>query len=269
MPRIDLTNKAIIITGASSGIGRATAIECARAGMRIIAAARRPDKLESLVGEIRSAGGEAHPFVVDVADTSACGALFEFTIEQFKQCDAVFANAGITLGEPTHTTSEAHLREIFEINLFGSMNVIRPAIGHMLDRGSGHALLCSSCLSLLSVPNHGAYTATKAAQHHLSRAMRTELHGTGVRVSSVHPIGTRTELFDAAKEKQGRYRAQKPPSFMMQPPERVARAVVRCLRRPKPEVWTSQPARLAMSLSNVTPRLTDRITRSVMGVNRK
>ncbi len=99
----------------------------------------------------------------------------------------------------------------------------------------------------------------------MARAMRTELHGTGVRVSSVHPIGTRTELFDAAKEKHGDYAAHNPPSFMMQSPERVAQAVIKCLHKPKPEVWTSHTARIVMSLSNATPRLTDRIVRSMMG----
>jgi len=265
MPKTDLADKSIIITGASSGIGRAAAIECARAGMRVIVAARRLDRLETLVNEIQSAGGQARPLAVDVADADACKQLFDFTIEQFGACDAVFANAGVTLGEPTSTTTEAQLREIFEINLFGSMNAIRPAIPHMLDRGSGHVLLCSSCLSLLTIPNHGAYTATKAAQHHMARAMRSELHGTGVRVSSVHPIGTRTELFDVSKEKHGEYKAKQPPALFMQPPERVARAVVRCLRKPRPEVWTSRTARLVMSLSNATPRMTDFIVRKTMG----
>jgi len=264
MPRVDLKHKAIIITGSSSGIGRATAIECARAGMRLVVAARRPDRLELLVDEIGAAGGEAHAFPVDVADTHACEAMFRFTLDRLGACDAVFANAGVTLGESAHTTTDAQLREIFEINVFGSMNAIRPAIGHMLDRGSGHILFCSSCLALLSIPSHGAYTATKAAQHHLARAMRAELHGTGVRVSSVHPIGTRTELFDVARQRHGDYKAMRPPSLMMQTPERVARAVVRCLQRPRPEVWTSQTARLVMSLSNVTPRLTDRIIRSMV-----
>lgn len=261
MPRTDLHNKAIVITGASSGIGRATAVECASAGMRVVVAARRADRLDSLVAEIAAHGGTAHPFVVDVRDSGACARMIEFTIEQLGACDAVFANAGITLGEPTHSIPDADLREIFDINLFGSMNAIRPAIGHMLERGSGHVLFCSSCLSMLRLPNHGAYTATKAAQHHLARAMRAELHGTGVYVSSVHPFGTRTELFDAARARHGDNQMKSPPGWMMQSPERVARAVVRCLRSPRPEVWTSHRARVAMSLSNATPRLTDLIVR--------
>jgi NADP-dependent 3-hydroxy acid dehydrogenase YdfG len=267
MPRIDLRNKAIVITGASSGIGRATAVGCARAGMRLVVAARRADRLEALVAEIASQGGTAHPFVVDVRDAGACEGMIAFAIEQLGACDAVFANAGVTLGEATHSIPDADLREIFDINLFGSMNAVRPAIGHMLERGSGHVLFCSSCLSMLSLPNRGAYTATKAAQHHLARAMRAELHGTGVRVSSVHPIGTRTEFFDAAGLRHGDNQAPSPPGWMMQSPERVARAVVGCLGRPKPEVWTSHTARVAMSLSNAAPRLTDWIVRMSMGKN--
>jgi len=264
MPSVDLRNKTIVITGASSGIGCATAIACARASMRVVAAARRADRLDALVGEITGEGGAALPFVVDVRDADACEAMIAFTIENFGACDAVFANAGVTLGEPTHATTDTQLREIFDINVHGSMNALRPAIPHMIERGSGHLLFCSSVLSLLSVPNHGAYTATKAAQHHLARAMSAELRGAGVRVSSIHPIGTRTELFEAAKDKHGGYLAHDPPNWLMQPPERVARAVVGCLRRPRPEVWTSHTARLAAALSNATPRLTDAIIRRAM-----
>ena len=264
MRRVDLHNKSIVITGASSGIGRATAIACAQAGMRVVVSGRREGHLDEVVRKIEEVGGEALAFPADVTDASACESLIDFTIDRLGACDALFANAGVTLGEPTHRTSDDKLREIFDINLFGSMNAVRPAIVHMLGRNSGHVLLCSSCLSLVSVPNHGAYTATKAAQHHMVRAMRTELHGSGIHVSSVHPIGTRTELFDAARQKHGDYTAHNPPSFMMQPPERVAKAVVKCLRRPKPEVWTSCAARIVMALSNATPRLTDRIVRTMM-----
>ncbi|MCB9838653.1 MAG: SDR family NAD(P)-dependent oxidoreductase [Phycisphaeraceae bacterium] len=264
MPRIDLRDRSIVITGASSGIGRATAIECARAGMRVVAAARRPDRLDALVGAIHAQGGQAQPFVVDVRDADACTAMIEFTIDRFGACDTVFANAGVTLGKPTHETTDSQLRELFEINVFGSMNAVRPAVHRMIERGSGHLLFCSSVLALLSVPNHGAYTATKAAQHHLARAIRAELHGTGVHVSTVHPIGTRTELFEAAANKHGQYLAHDPPKWLTQSPERVARAVLRCLKKPRPEVWTSQPARLAAALSNATPRLTDAIVRRAM-----
>jgi len=264
MPRVDLTNKSIVITGASSGIGRASAIACASAGMRVVAAARRADRLEELAEEIRSTGGQAHAFAVDVTDERACAEMIRYTITTLGACDAVFANAGITLGEPTHEMTGATLHEIFDINLFGTMHTLRPAIAHMRERGSGHALLCSSCLSLLSVPNHGAYTATKAAQHHLARAMRMELAGTGVYVSSVHPIGTKTELFDAAKAREGDYRAHDTPKYMTQSPERVANAVVKCLRKPKPEVWTSQASRMVAAMTNATPRLTDRLVRKVM-----
>ncbi len=264
MPRVDLTNKSIVITGASSGIGRSTALACARAGMRVVVAARRLDRLEQLAEEIRASGGEAYAFAVDVTDEQACDELIRYTISTLKSCDAVFANAGITLGEPTHAITSATLQEIFDINLFGAMHTLRPAIAHMRERGAGHALLCSSCLALLSVPNHGAYTATKAAQHHLARAMRMELAGTGVYVSSVHPIGTKTELFDAAKAREGDYRAHDTPKYMTQSPERVANAVVKCLRKPKPEVWTSQASRVIAALTNAAPRLTDRIVRAVM-----
>ena len=109
------------------------------------------------------------------------------------------------------------------------------------------------------MPYHAAYSATKAAQDHFARAMRIELEGTGVHISSVHPIGTRTELFDKSAERSGGRHAPRTPERFMQPPERVASAIVRALRRDRPpgEVWTSTAVRLAFALGVACPGLAD------------
>lgn len=289
---IALAAKPILISGASSGIGRATAIECARAGMHVIAMARREDRLRALVDEINApgflssetprragqdgkAGGRAAAgsitaafapprpraamVVGDVSRQADCDAAVARCVETFGSIYAVFANAGFGVEAPFHEMSEAQLREIVEVNLFGSTNLIRAALPHMLKAGAGHVLWCSSCLAKLPMPVYGAYCATKAAQHHLSRAMNVELRRTGVRSSSVHPVGTKTEFFDtAASRNDGRAAlSSNAPAWSMQPPERVARAVVRCLRRPTPEVWTSLPARIGFPLMGLFPRTID------------
>jgi short-subunit dehydrogenase len=254
---VDLAGKPIAITGASSGIGRATAIACARAGMPVVVAARRLDRLESVVQEIRAAGGRAEAIAADVSREADCRAVVDRTVDAFGSIYAVFANAGYGLEKPVLECSEAELRAIFESNFWGTLHTVRPALERMLPAKSGHVLICSSCLSKIGMPFHAAYTATKAAQDHFARALRLELRATGVHVSSVHPIGTRTEFFDQSEERSGGRRAPRPPSFFMQPPERVANAVVRCLRRPKGEVWTSLPSRLAFAAGVAFPRLTD------------
>jgi NAD(P)-dependent dehydrogenase (short-subunit alcohol dehydrogenase family) len=257
---MNLTGKPIAITGASSGIGRATALACARAGMPVTVGARREDKLESLVKEITALGGRALAMRVDVDRAEDCRRLIERTIEAFGSVYAVFANAGYGIHKPVDQTTDDEFRAIFETNFYGTLNSIRPALPHMLAARSGHILVCSSCLAKLGAPFHAAYSATKAAQDHVARAMRVELKATGVAVSSIHPIGTRTEFFDRAEQRSTgeRNALPSPPAFFMQPAERVANAVVRRLRKGRGgETWTSLPARLAFVAADLFPDLTD------------
>jgi NAD(P)-dependent dehydrogenase (short-subunit alcohol dehydrogenase family) len=261
---IDLAGRPVAITGASSGIGMATALACASAGMRVAVAARRQDRLHALVEQIHRHSAAAHPQAiavrVDVADPDDCRRLVERTMESFGSIHALVANAGYSLERAAHETSDAELRAIFETNFFGTLNTIRPALPHMLAANAGHIVIVSSCLSKLGTPFHSAYSATKAAQDHLARGMRLELADRGIRVSSVHPIGTRTELFSVMDSHSGGSAALHTPERFMQPPERIARAIVRELRRGRGgEVWTSTTVRLAMALGTACPGLADRL----------
>jgi len=259
----DLTGLPIVITGASSGIGRATALACAAAGMPVVLAARRTDRLEDAVGEIERKGGRAVAVECDVAREADCERAVAWCVERFGSVYSVFANAGYGLERAVHETPDPDLRRIFEVNLFGTMSIIRPALQHMLVARRGHVLICSSCLARMPIAHGGAYSATKAAQHHLARAMRIELAPKGVCVSSVHPIGTRTEFFEVAGSD---IKTSGPPEAFMQSPGVVASRVVRCLRRPRPEaeVWPGLVAhalRLTMAGVSVWPALGDAVMR--------
>jgi NAD(P)-dependent dehydrogenase (short-subunit alcohol dehydrogenase family) len=264
---ISLAGKPIVITGAGSGIGRATALACAAAGMPVVLTGRRREPLDAAVRAIEGAGGRAAALAGDVTDQAHCDAAVAMCLERFGSIYSVFANAGYGVECATHEMADADMRAIFETNIFGTLNILRPALPLMRAAKAGHALICSSCLGLMPLPYYGAYCATKAAQHHVSRAMGVELRGTGVRVSSVHPVGTRTEFFDTADRRSprsaGLMRVGASDRFL-QPPERVARAVVRCLRRPRPEVWTSGAARLGFGLAAMFPGATDRLLARVL-----
>jgi short-subunit dehydrogenase len=136
-----------------------------------------------------------------------------------------------------------------------------PASG--LTRPNGHVLWCSSCLAKLSIPRYGVYCATKSAQHHLGRAMRLELRPLGVEVSTVHPIGTKTEFFEtAAKLSVDAKLLERGGQRFMQDAGVVADRVVRCLRRPRAEVWTGfhgQVARAGLSLAAFAPGVSDAV----------
>jgi short-subunit dehydrogenase len=262
---IDLKGKPIVIAGASSGIGRATAIACARAGMPVVLGARRMSKLEEVAREIESLGGRAAAIECDVSKEGECEKLIELCAERFGPLYAAYANAGYGFEATSLDTGTQRWREIFEVNFFGTIRLLDAAIPTMLSEKRGHALICSSCLGRFPTPLYAAYTATKAAQHHLGRAMDVELRGRGVRVSTVHPIGTRTEFFDTAHSKSEDAKfTKRTPRFAMQHPETVAKAIVKCLRRPKPEVWTSFPTRTAIGIAAMFPKATDAVMRRMM-----
>lgn len=256
---IDLRGRPIAITGASSGIGRAAALACADAGMPVAVGARRADRLEQLVAEITARGGRAVAVTMDVARPDDGRRLVERAVEAFGSLYAVFANAGVGLHKPIHHTTDDEMRAIFETNFHGTLNTIRPALPHLLAARAGHIVICSSCLSKVGTPLHGAYSATKSAQEHIARAMRIELAPAGIAVSSIHPIGTRTEFFQRAEAASGAADPAPASGPFMQSPERVARAVVRNLRSGRGrEIWTSIPARLAFLFLNAFPATGDR-----------
>lgn len=260
---VNLEGRPIAITGASSGIGAATAVECARAGMPVAILARRADRLEEVAERVRALGGRAVCVPGSVEDTADCERLVEACEREFGSVYAVFANAGIGWEESVAQMSDADMRRVFEINFFGSMNTVRPALERMLKAGEGHVLFCSSCLSKIAIPYYAAYCSTKSCQEIFARAMRCELGGTGVRVSSVHPVGTRTELFDVIDRDSPRgSRLSGRPEAFVQPASRVGRAVVWRLRRPDAltgEVWSSLPGRVALGLAHAAPALSERV----------
>lgn len=260
MARIDPTGKPIAITGASSGIGAATAVACARAGMPVALAARRTDKLDALVDLIKSDGGKAISVACDVTNPDDCTRLVDETTSAFGSIYSVFANAGFGEKNDLLDMPEDSLREMFEVNLFGTLNTIRPAIEQMKPNKSGHVLICTSCLSALPSPGYSIYSATKSAQHHIGRALGIELEETGIEVTTVHPVRTRSEFFDTMEKRQGTKRnpAKKDKG---QPPELVARRVLSALRSPRPELWMSESARRGFLVAAHLPKLTNRLLR--------
>jgi len=254
---IDLTGLPIAITGASSGIGLAAALACAKAGMPVALAARREDRLTELADRITKEGGRAIAVRCDVVNPDDCRRLVERTIESFGSIYSIFANAGYGIEGEIHETSDQALREIFEVNFWGTLNTIRPAIPPMLASGKGHILICSSVVSKLGIPTLGAYCATKAAQDHIGRAMRIELDGR-IHVSTLHPIGTNTEFSQVVTQRSGgRLRTARAPDNFRQTPQTVADAVVRCLRRPRGEIWTSFRGRMLAALATASPEFAD------------
>lgn len=260
-----IANQCIIITGASSGIGAATAVACAQAGMNLVIHGRRREMLERVAGEIKSTGRDVEIVEGDVTDADVNAKLLAAADTRFGGYYAVFANAGYGVYHAMHEMPENELRRIFDVNFFAGVSLLRLAANQLIRAGKpGHLLMCSSALAKFTLPRFAAYSATKAAQNHVCRAMAWELAPHRIHVSSVHPVTTRTEFFDAAAANSAGRREFDPPSSMIQPPERVARAVVRCLLRPRPEVWTSVAARTFAGLGTIFPGLFDMFARQAL-----
>ena len=256
--RRSLDDRVAIITGASSGIGAATAVACAERGARLVLNARRSDKLDAVATRVADKGAEVTTVVADVAAPDASRQLLDAAEARFGRFDVVFANAGYALKKSVVEESTEELRKVFEVNFFASVDLLREAASRLLAQNRpGHLLMCSSCLSKFALPFHGSYSATKAAQNAICSAMRHELAPNGIYVSSVHPITTTTEFFDTCATLSGQTPSGLPehaPRMLVQPPERVARAVVRCLDRPCPEVWTSYLTRTTAGFMTMFPR---------------
>jgi len=266
---IDLRGKPIVITGASSGIGRATALACARAGMPVALNARGVERLEAVAGEVRALGVDAVAVAGDTSDGAVRTALLE-RAASLGPVFAVFANAGYGQEVAVLEMSDVDVRAMFEVNFFAGLEVVRAAGPGMLDRGSGHLVMCSSCLSKLGVPMYAAYCSTKACQDYFCRALRHELAGTGVAVSSVHPIGTKTEFFDRMDERSGGLKLASRSTAFMQPASVVGRAVVKRLRSGRGgEVWTSALMRTGLGLGVGLPWVVDRAMPLLMKARRR
>ena len=251
MPR-DLKNKVILITGASSGIGAATAVACAEAGMRVSLVARRGDKLQKIAVQIAGMGHKAHFFSADVNNADDLKKAFADCWATFGRLDAVFANAGYGQIVNLLDMSEADERAMFETNYFGTTRTLRLAAPLMEQTTDGlkHLLICSSAASEIGLPTLGVYSATKAAQDSIAGALRAELHDDGFSVTSVHPIGTKTDFMRVAGEDDNK----NTPVALQQTPEKVARHLVSALRKPRPEVWPSGITRVALALVTLSPR---------------
>lgn len=257
---IELAGRSVVITGASSGIGEATAYACARAGMRVALFARRGDKLDAVREKIETGGTRAIAVVGSVDDDADCGRLIAETRDAFGTVDAVIANAGYGIETASSEMPESDIRAMFETNFYGSLRVLRPATEIMREQGSGHLMFVSSGLSKIGIPRFASYCATKAAQDHFARAMRIELAGAGIAVSSVHPVVTTTEFSEAAERrgKNTRVFTKRTPGAFTQSAETVANAIVKRLRKGKGgEVWTSLPAKLGLGATVMFPGMTD------------
>jgi short-subunit dehydrogenase len=250
-----LRGAVVVLTGASSGIGAATAVACGREGMRVALAARRAAQLAAVADAVRTAGGEPRIVPTDVADDAAVRALIEGTVEAWGRLDVLINSAGVGLLATAGETRAADFEALMRVNFLGAVYAVLEALPQMRRQGGGHIVNVASVVGKRASPFRAAYVASKFALVGLSEALRMELRPEGIHVTCVCPIGTATEFLKAEENRLGLPGRRGP----IQSAERVAGAILGALRRPRAEVHPYPPARVLFLLNAVAPGLVDRL----------
>lgn len=274
MPGIE--NQVVLITGCSSGIGRALAHEFSATGHRVVATARRLEAIEKLAGE------RIHALQLDVTDASSIDRAVGGAVEAFGGIDIVVNNAGYALIGPVAELDLEDLRAQLETNLVGVVAMIRSVAPRMIERRSGRIVNIGSVSGVTATPFGGAYCGTKAAVHMLSDALRMELAPFGLKVIEVQPGAVASRFADTAASSTGRFRSgslfspfadaieararisETNPSSA----ELVARAIVRAATAEQPPALlrVGRGARLLMAIGRLPPGIRDRIFRRRFGL---
>ena len=192
---IELKNKVVLITGASSGFGEHAARLFAREGCSVILAARRLDRLQAFAAEIQDAGGEALAIPVDVSQPAEIEVMVQTALDLYEHIDILFNNAGYgSMDWFENLDPERDIETIIRVNLIGTMQVTHAVLPHMLKRGKGHIINMSSVAGLISPALLTTYSAGKYGVRAFTDALRREVRPLGIKVSGIYPGPAVTEF---------------------------------------------------------------------------
>lgn len=228
-----IANKVVVITGAGTGIGRATAVHLGSLGAKVVLGARREAQIAEVAEDIRAAGGEAVYRATDVTKVEEVKALVSLAIERFGRLDVMINNAGVA---PLSRLDEGKVGEweaMIDVNLRGVLNGIAAALP-AFEAGGGHIVNVVSTAGLKIVPTMGVYAATKNAVRTLTEALRQESRA-GLRVTEISPGFVATNLGDSMPEGPAKEAVAARMKDIALPPEAVAKAIAYALEQP-PEV---------------------------------
>jgi short-subunit dehydrogenase len=240
---MDIKGKVVIVTGASSGIGEATARQLGREGARVVLAARRVDRLEVLAQEIEATGTGAETLVVeaDLSRLEDIQSLIRQTMDRFGRIDVLVNNAGFGhLNWLENLDPKKDIEAQFDVNVLGLVQTTRLALPILIKQRSGHIINMCSMAGLIATPTYTIYAACKHAVHGFSEALRREVKPWGINVSLIYPGGVATEFNQHTGYKR-KTRAGTP-RILSQTADEIGHAVVELVRRPRamwliPRLW--------------------------------
>ena len=249
----------VAITGASAGIGRATAGRLARDGAAVALCARRKEMLEAAAREVEAAGGEALPIVADVTSADDMERFVSATVDRFGRLDVIVCNAGFGIAGTIDDISPDQMKKLVDVNYMGTFYAARAALRVFRRQQHGHVVIISSIVGKRGVPYMGAYAATKFAQVGMAECLRAEVSGSPIHVTVVYPVSTESEFFDVMSRETGTtiVRALGP----RQDTAVVADAIARAIEHPVPEVFPHFKSRALVWLNAAAPGLCDRLVK--------
>jgi len=257
-----LGDQVVVITGATSGIGLATAREAARRRARVVLAARNEEDLHTLEMEITRAGGFALAVPTDVADRRAVDELCDAALAKFGRIDTWVNNAGVSIYGKLHDVDLVEARRLFDVNFWGVVHGCRVAVRALGERG-GAIINVGSVLSDRVIPLQGMYSASKHAVKGYTDALRMELEMAGrpISVTLVKPSAIDTPYTEHARNHMEKQPRNPPPLYA---PDLVADVVLFCSEHPRRDIVVGGGGKMFSVLEKVAPRLTDRVMEATM-----
>lgn len=246
----------IVISGASSGIGAATARLFGKEGYRVVLAARRLERLESLADEIRSDGGQALAVATDITKLEDIRTLVETSLDHYGQIDVLFNNAGFgRLDWLENLDPLKDIEALIRVNLLGVIQLTRAVLPHMIERRTGHIINMASLAGLVATPTYTVYAASKFAIRGFSDALRREVGVWGIHVSVIYPGSVETEFTEHARINR-RTGTITPKALRLQA-EDVAQAVLSVIQHPRRAMIMPWIMSVGILMNNLFPAISD------------
>jgi NAD(P)-dependent dehydrogenase (short-subunit alcohol dehydrogenase family) len=261
MPR-PVAEQVVVITGASSGIGRCTAQHLAAKGARVVVTARRADALEQLVREIAQQGGQALAVPGDVTRQQDLRAVADATVQHFGRIDTWINNASIYIQGRVQDITLEEYRRIIDVNLVGAINGTQCALDVMLRQGSGVIIQVSSVMGKHGAPYASPYSAAKAGIDGFTQALRAELWGTDIHIATLYPPTVDTPIYQHARGKFGTIPKPPPP---VEDPETAARVIAELAEHPRNERTFGPFGHFYMGLAKLPPSFADWLLQHAIG----
>lgn len=256
---MDIGGRTVVVTGATSGIGRATAVEMADAGGHVLLLARTASSLETVTAEIEASGGEANWYAVDLADSDAVAETASEIRRAVGDPDVLVNHAGIGSWLSVPETDPGEAEAMMAVPYFAAFNLTRAFLPPMLERDAGHVVTVSSPAPWATVPGATAYNASRYAQHGFTEALRLDLHSTGVEVTEIIPYHVDGTGY-ADRNENVRERTPGIGRLIRHVDvETVAGAIVSAVRNKRRRVVLPPELRVVLLCARLFPRLTDRL----------